>query len=210
MLVLAATAARADPAASYTVSGSTGAALWGLGNQPGTSALIFAFSSATPVQSDGTAAPSTSDDSAAPGPRMVFSVTQWSLVNGGWVQRQWYGDAPLDPDALTITGDLMQGSVDALVTGSVQQSSSNGTVLFRDIRGRIQIKWVGSSGLSNSSTAYTYQTPSYTTVLQSIGTGRMASVSATVSVDLLGPPIPLSGFGSLGSVQNGLLSVSMQ
>src|SRR6266478_295141 len=87
VLALTATtaAARADPAAHYAVSGATGAALWGLGDEPGTEALAFVFSKADPLPSD----PLAMDPLPPSGPRLVFSVTQWALVGGDWVRRQW-------------------------------------------------------------------------------------------------------------------------
>src|SRR5947209_18733225 len=85
-----ASAVRADARAHYGVAGSTGAALWGLGDEPGTEALAFAFSAASPLPSN----PPAADPLPPPGPRLAFSVTQWAIVGYGWVDRQWYGDVP--------------------------------------------------------------------------------------------------------------------
>jgi hypothetical protein len=204
ILALAATAAAADPTASYMVNGSTGAALWGLGNQPGTQALVFAFTAATPVK------PGTTSPQAAAGPRVVFSVTQWALVSGAWVQREWYGDWPLSPQTLAIASDLTQGTLNTTLYGTLVERSLGGTAIQRDVPGQLQVKWTSSSGLSNATSAYTYQTQDYTTVLQGVGTGRMAAVTASVTVPALGAPIPLGGVGSLSAVTSGLVNVTMQ
>jgi hypothetical protein len=207
ILALAATAAGADPTASYVVNGSTGAALWGLGDQPGTEALAFAFTAATPVKSATAAAPAAAD---TPGPRVVFVVTQWAQVDNAWVQRQWYGDWPLAPQTLAIAGDLTLGTLDTTLLGTLVERTLSGTAVQRGVPGRLQVKWTSSSDLTNATSAYTYQTPDYTTVLQGVGTGRMASVTATVTVPALGGPISLSGVGSLSAVATGQLSVTMQ
>jgi hypothetical protein len=210
ILALAATAAGADPTASYVVDGSTGAALWGLGNQPGTQALVFAFSAATPVKVATAAAPGTPQDAGTPGPRVVFSVTQWAVVNNAWVEREWYGDWPLAPQTLAIAGDLTTGTLDTPLMGTLVERSLSGAAVQRDVAGRLQVTWTGSSDLTHATTQYTYQTQDYTTALQGVGTGRMASVTATVTVPALGDPIPLWGVGSLSSVITGQLSVTMQ
>jgi len=209
LLVLSAAAVRADPSTSYIVSGSTGAALWGVGNQPGTEALIFAFNQAVSVQAAAAAA-AAKESPPAPGPRVFFSVTQWALAGDGWVLRQWYGDVPMTPPALVITPDLMQGTLDVTVPGTLVESRASGTTVQRGIPGRLQVTWTGSGDLANSTTAYTYQTALYTTTLQSIGTGRLAAIAATITVPALGDPIPLWGAGSLGAVTTGSLNVTMQ
>src|SRR5829696_3326660 len=82
VLLAAAPAARAEQA-TYSLRGLGGAAFWGLGEQMGTEAIALAFSEATPEKGE----------SRVPGPRLVFSVTQWTLdENANWVQRQWHGN----------------------------------------------------------------------------------------------------------------------
>jgi hypothetical protein len=203
LLVLAATAARADQAANYTISGSTGATLWGLGNQPGTEAVAFAFSAAAPQSADPSAPP------ALAGPRVAFSVSQWVLANRQWVQRHWYGDWPLAPDVLAIADDLNSGSLDSMVLGTLEERSSSGTVVTPNVFGHLHFQWTGSSNRGNTSTAYTYQTPSYTTTLQSVGSGRLAMASGMITVPALGAPITLWGIGNLSAVSSGLLNVTM-
>jgi hypothetical protein len=215
ILALAATAARADsaPAAGYVISGSTGAALWGLGNEPGTEAVVFAFTAAAPVKTPAaaaTAGPVAPAETDAPAPRVVFSITQWALVNNDWVQRQWYGDWPLAPPALAIATDLTQGTLDTPLMGTLVEQSLHGTVVQRNVPGQLKVKWTGSSDLANTTSTYTYQTPAYTAALQGTGTGRMAAVSASVTVPALGGALAFSGVGSLANVASGLLSVTMQ
>jgi hypothetical protein len=210
LLIVAAGAARADQAASYDVSGSSGAALWGLGTQPGTAALLFAFSQAAPVKPASTAGPAAPANSAAPGPRVVFLVMQWILAGNAWVEREWYGDWPLAPDGLAVGADLAQGTLDTTVMGTLVVSSGSGTDVQRNVPGRLQVKWQATSDPANTTTAYTYQTPAYTAVLQTIGSGRMATAAATITVPALGAPIPLSGVGTLSSITTGALSLTMQ
>src|SRR5438105_1051042 len=200
LLMLAAGAARADQAAGYEVSGSSGAALWGLGSQPGTTALIFAFSQAAPVKPAATAAPAAPEDSPAPGPRVAFLVTQWALVDDGWVEREWYGDWPLAADVLAIGPDLAQGTLDTTVLGTLETISASGTDLQRNVPGRLQVKWLATSDLASTTTAYIYQTPAYTAALQTVGSGRMATATASLTVPALGAPIPLWGVGTLSSI----------
>ena len=202
ILVLAATAAGANPTASYLLSGSTGAALWGMGNEPGTQAVVFAFTAASPVKP----APA----AGAPGPRVVFAVTQWALINQDWVQRQWYGDWPLARPALAIAADLTEGTLDTPLLGTLVEQSASGTVVQRNVPGQLKVSWASSSDLANTTSAYTYQTPAYTAALQGSGSGRLATVSANVTVPALGGPIPLSGVGSLAAIANGLLNVTLQ
>jgi hypothetical protein len=141
---------------------------------------------------------------------VVFSVTQWAVVNNAWVEREWYGDWPLSPQTLAIAGDLTLGTLDTALGGTLVERSLSGTVVQRDVPGRLQVKWTGSSDLTHATTVYTYQTPDYTTALQGVGTGRMATVTASVTVPALGDPISLWGVGSLSSVITGQLSVTMQ
>jgi len=218
---LAATAARADSAASYVVSGPMGAVVAESGNQPGAEALLFAFTAATPVKAG-----------AVPGPRVVFSVTQWALANNAPVQLQWYGDWPLAPDAqvpsllapnvlapnvLAIANDLTQGTLDIQVRGTLVASSAGGTVLQQDVPGRLQVKWGGSGDLANTTVADSFQTSGYTTALQIVGQGRLANAAGTITVPALGAPISLAIPGSAGlaassaslaAVATGLVSVT--
>jgi hypothetical protein len=210
LLILAAEAARADQTASYDVSGSSGAALWGLGNQPGTAALLFAFSRAAPVKAAATAGPAVPDNSPAPGPRVGFLVMQWALTDNAWVEREWYGDWPLADNGLVVGADLAQGSLDTMVLGTLVVSSGSGTDVQRNVPGRLQVSWQASSDPANTTTAYTYQTPAYTAALQTIGSGRMATATATITLPALGAPISLSGVGSLSSITTGALNLTLQ
>jgi len=197
--VIAVPPAQADPPVQYAVSGNSGAALWGLGNQPGTQILAFAFSQATPVASN----------SATPaGPRLTFSVAQWALTGTGWVQRQWYADVPLDAQALMINSDLGQGALDATVMGTLVEQSFSGTVVQRNVPGRVQVSWTAISGAANPTLTYAYQSPAYSAAVQTNGPGRFATAKATVTVATLGAPITAWGFGTLFSA-NGLLSVTL-
>jgi hypothetical protein len=204
ILTLAATVVQADQANSYRVDGSNGVSLWGMGNQPGTQAVAFAFDAAAPMT------PGTADPPAAAEPRVAFLVTQWAVVNHEWVQQQWYGDWPLAPNALAIATDLGSGTLNTLVMGTLVERHMNGSEFRRVVFGQLNLKWMGSSSVSNSSAAYTYQTPSYTTTLQTAGSGRMAMTSGTIAVDGLGAPISLWGVGSLSAVTSGMLNVSMR
>ena len=206
VIALTATAARADPAAHYAISGTTGAALWGLGDEPGTEALAFVFSKADPLPSD----PPATDPLPPSGPRLAFSVTQWTLVGADWVRRQWYGDVPLAPQALAIAADLTEGQLDATVMGTLEERGATGAVVQHGVPGRVQVHWFGDSDLANTTLSYTYQTPAYAAIVQTEGPGRFAFADTTVTVDALGGPFPVWGFGSLSTVTNGLLSVTAQ
>jgi hypothetical protein len=195
VLALAATAARAEQ--TYAVRGPTGAAIWAPLFNGGTEAIIFAFTQSAP----------TVGDKPEPGPRVVFSVTQWSLVNGNPVRRQWFGDAALKPEWLPIQTDLSVGQLDAEVVGILEEQQFDGSILKREVPGRIQIRWDGAGALANNTTQLSYQSPPYTAILQTIGMGRQANATATVTVEALGPPITLVGIGSLTAVTEGLVSV---
>ncbi len=209
LLALAAIAARADQTVNYVVQGQTGTALWGLGNEPGTEVLAFAFSEVATVKPDTTAAPD-NEKTPPPGPRVVFSVTQWAIVNGEWVRRQWYGDAALPAKALAIAADLGQGTLDATVPGFLEERTQDGATIRRDVPGRLQVQWVASGRPANSSTAYSYQTPAYATTLQTAGTGRAAKATGTITIDGFGGPIGIWGLGGLAGQVHGLLSVTTQ
>jgi hypothetical protein len=201
VLALAATAARADQAVNYVVSGPAGAAVWKGGSPLGAEVVAFAFTQVAPAKGE----------TPAPGPRVVFSATQVVSVNGVTVWRQWYGDAAIKPEWLAIAPDLSSGTLDATVTGTLEErTTAGGVVVHRDVPGRLQLSWTAQGGLANTTTAYTYQTPAYTTVLQTVGPGRAATATATVTVDALGPAFGLTGLGSLSSVTSGLVSVTMQ
>jgi hypothetical protein len=208
-LFLVAAGAQADQVSVYEVGGTRGATLWGLGNQPGTAAVLFAFNHVTPVKPD-TAANAPKVTLPPPGPRVAFLVTQWGLINNTWVERQWYGDWPMDAKGLGLAGDLSQGTLDTMVQGTVVESSESGTVVHRNIPGRLQVKWLAGSDLANTTTAYNYQTSAYTATLQTVGQGRMATATATLTVPALGAPIPLSGIGALSAITTGALNVTMQ
>ena len=195
----AAPAAQADPPAQYALNGSSGATLWGMGSQSGTQILAFAFTQATPLASN----------SSAPGPRLTCSVSQWALTGGGWVQRQWSADVPLDTAALVINPDLGQGVLDATVLGTLVEQSFSGTVVTRNVPGRMQVNWVAVSALANTSLSYVSQTPAFGALVQTSGPGRFATANATLTVEALGAPIQAWGFGSLFSATNGLLSVTL-
>jgi hypothetical protein len=196
ILALAATAARADQA-TYVVRGLAGAAAWGIGDQPGTEAFVFALTQAAPKKGD----------SPAPGPRVVFSVTQWSVVNDAVVRRQWFGDAPLQPEWLPIRADLTAGGLDATVTGILEEQGLDSGVVRREVPGRIQVTWEATSGIANAANAFTYQTPPVTAVLQLVGAGRVATAVATITVEAMGPPIKISSLGSLANVSEGLVTL---
>jgi hypothetical protein len=201
ILALTATAARADPAVSYVVRGPAGAAVWKGGSPLGTEVVAFAFTQVAPSKGD----------TPAPGPRVVFSVTQVVSVNGVSVRRQWFGDAAIQPEWLSIAADLSRATLDATVPGTLEERSETGSVVVRrDVPGRLQLSWVARGALANTTTAITYQTPAYATVLQTVGPGRAATATATVTIDSLGPAFGLTGLGSLSSVTSGLVSVAIQ
>jgi hypothetical protein len=207
LFLLAATATRAEQTARYEVSGPTGAALWGLGSEPGAAVLALAFSRATPIaQERDTAAER--DELPPPGPRLVFSVNRWVRLDGEWVRRQWYGDAPLKPEALTTAADLAGGKLDATVTGTLQESWESEVFEHREVTGRLQVQWSAIGGVAQTTLAYAYQTPAHGVLLQTAGPGRAALVRATVTVEGLGPPLEVEGAGSLLEVIEGLLSVT--
>lgn len=209
LMVLTAAAARADQTTRYEVRGPTGAAMWGLSTVPGTQVIAFAFSQVAPLK-ESTPAGAAQANPPTPGPRVTFSVSQMTFVNGEWVRRQWFGDAPLKPESLVIASDLTEGKLDTTVPGTLEEYRMSGAaVVRRDVPGRVQVQWLGSSDLANTTLAYSYQTPSYAAILQTAGTGRMARVTGTVTVEALGAPIEVWGLGSLSAVVGGLLSVSM-
>jgi hypothetical protein len=201
VLALAATAALADPPVSYVVRGPAGAAVWKGGSPLGTEVVAFAFTQVAPAKGD----------TPAPGPRVVFSVTQVVSVNGIGVQRQWYGDAAIKPEWLSIAPDLSSATLDATVPGTLVETSETGNVAVRrDVPGRLQLSWAAQGDLANTTTAFTYQTQAYTAVLQTVGPGRATTATATATIDALGPGITLTGLGSLSSVTSGLVTVAMQ
>jgi hypothetical protein len=80
----------------------------------------------------------------------------------------------------------------------VEQSLA-GTVVLRDVPGRVQVNWTAFSGVGNTTLSYIYQTPAYAGTVQTTGPGRFAMANATVTVEAMGPPIQAWGFGSLFS-----------
>jgi hypothetical protein len=215
LLLLTATAAGAGQTVNYVVSGPIGAAVWGLGDEPGTEAVAFAFSHLTPVEPKNAAASSPTATAEKqklppPGPRVVFSVTQWALVDGEWAPRHWYGDAPLPEKALAVAADLSAGQLDATIPGILEERDETGAVVRREVPGRLQVQWSAIGKPANTTLAYTYQTPSYATTLQTVGSGRASQATATVTVEALGGPIQIWGLGSLSAVTSGLLSVTQE
>lgn len=201
VLALAAGAASADPVTSdYNVKGSMAAA-WGIGDRLGTEAILFAFSELENKQSV----------TPATGPRLTFSVTQWSFGSTGYVRRQWFGDAPLADEAMKIGAGLADATVETTVNGTLEERGETGVTLYRDVPGKVQIKWGASAygGVGNTTLAYIYQTPAYTAKLQSQGAGRSATIAMTVAVDALGDPMTFWGFGSLSAVKTGSLAITM-
>jgi hypothetical protein len=209
LLLLAATAARAEQTTRYTVTGPIGAALWGLGNEPGTEALAYAFTHVTPVKPEATVSQAGEEPKLPPpGPRLAFSVTQWAYENDEWVRRQWYGDVSLVNKRLAIGGDLSIGNLDATIEGTLVELTEDDVRVYQNVPGRIQVKWTAMGRPANTTLAYTYQTPVFAATLQTAGSGRSSRATATVSVAAMGDPIEIWGFGTLSAVKTGLLSVT--
>jgi hypothetical protein len=208
LFLLAAAGADAEQTASYRVSGTTGAMLWGLGSEPGTAVLALAFRRAVPLEPVPNTAAPPPDDLPPPGPRLVFSVTRRVRMGGAWVRRQWYGDVPLMPDALVAAADLSGGKLDAAVTGTLEESREGELIEHREAPGRLQVQWTAVAGFARTSLAYAFQTPTYGLALQTDGMGRAAWAQATVAVEALGPPLEVEGGGSLMQVVAGLVSVT--
>ncbi len=124
------------------------------------------------------------------------------------MRRQWYGDVPLTPDALVAAADLSGGKLDAIVTGTLEESREDEVVEHREVPGRLQIQWTAVAGFARTSLTYAYQTPTYGLTLQTQGMGRAARARATVTVEALGPSFEVEGAGSLMQVVAGLLSVT--
>jgi hypothetical protein len=202
VLALVASAVRAEASvANYLVRGPGGAVVWGLGNQPGTEVVAFAFSNLAPVE--GNVPP--------PGPRVTFSVTHWASVGGGFVRRQWYGDAALKPDALKIGADLTETTLVAEVMGTLEERSTSGVTVRRDVPGRLEVRWTPSGDRASITTNFIHQTPPYVVTLQAAGAGRMADTAATVTVEALGSgPIDVVGLGTLLAPTNGTLVIVTQ
>jgi len=196
-MLAAAPAARAEQA-TYVVRGLGGAAFWGLGEQFGTEAIVLAFADATPEKGE----------SPASSPRLVFSVTQWAPADGVWARRQWHGNVSLDNDKLDIKLDLSKGTLKATVEGTLEEQRLDGAILRRKEKGEIEITWIASGGIANSTSTFSYQSPATTAILASVGTGRQALATVTVKVDALGGTSRILGFGQLASLIEGRLSVS--
>lgn len=209
ILLLAATAAHAEQASHYKVTGPIGAALWGLGNEPGTEALAYGFTHVTPVPPETSVSQEgTPTELPPPGPRLAFSVTRWAYENDQWVRRQWYGDVSLVNKRLAIAGNLSIGNLDATIEGTLVESSAGGVKVFQNVPGRIQVKWTATGRMANTTLAYTYQTPVFAATLQTAGSGRASQATGTISVPALGKSIEIWGFGTLSAVTTGLLGVA--
>jgi hypothetical protein len=196
VLLAAAPAARAEQA-TYSLRGLGGAAFWGLGEQMGTEAIALAFSEATPEKGESRTAT----------PRLVFSVTQWSLEDAGWVRRQWHGNVSLDSGDLSIALDLAKGTLKTSVEGLLEEQRLDGSILRRKSKGVIEIEWLGTGNIAQSSSAFTYQSPATTALLASVGAGRQALATATVTVEGIAGSVKVVGMGQLASLTDGRLSV---
>jgi len=197
VLLAAAPAARAEQA-TYSLRGLGGAAFWGLGEQMGTEAFALAFSEATPEKGE----------SRIPSPRLVFSVTQYTLdENANWVSRQWHGNVSLDPSDLAIALDLAKGTLKASVEGLLEEQRIDGSVLRRKTRGVIEIEWLGTGRIAQSTSVFTYQSPATTALLASVGAGRQALTTGTITVEGIAGPVKVIGLGQLASLTDGRLSV---
>lgn len=196
-VLLGISTAGAEQTATYVVRGLGGAAVVGVGERTGTEAVAFAFTEAVAEKGD----------PPPVGPRLVFSVTWTVLVNGLPLRRQWYGDVPLSPETLAIALDLTKGQLDTEVVGTLEEHRIDGSVLRKEVKGRLEIRWVGSGTVANMTTAFTYQASGYAATLQTVGTGRTALTTGTATVEGMGGPVTFSGPGTLASVTQGLLSV---
>jgi hypothetical protein len=196
-LLAAAPAAQAEQA-TYLVRGLGGAAFWGLGERFGTEAIALAFTEATPE----------TGEAPAPGPRLVFSVSQTAPGGALWARRQWHGDVLLESDALEISLDLSKGTLKATVEGTLEEQRLDGAVLRRKEKGEIEIAWVASGGIAQSASTFTYQSPATTAILAMVGTGRQALATITVKIDALGGTSRVLGLGQLAALSDGRLSVT--
>jgi hypothetical protein len=214
LLLLTATTARAGQTSYYQVTGPVGAAIWGLGDEPGTQALAFAFTRVTPVKPQATTAAVPTQDAPVelppPSARLAFTVTRWSFEDDQWVRRQWFGDMALDDRSLSVASTLVDGKLDAIVLGTLEEMTEDDVIVRENVRGRIKVNWTAYGRLANSTLSYNYQTPSFATTLQMAGQGRSSRTTATVTVDGMGDPIALWGFGTLAAVKAGVLSVTQQ
>jgi len=212
LLLLTATAASAAQTSFYQVTGPVGAAIWGLGDEPGTQALAFAFTRVTPVKPQATTAAAPTQEAPVelppPSARLAFTVTRWAFEEDQWVRRQWYGDMALDDRSLAIASTLADGKLDAIVLGTLEEMTEDDVVVRENVRGRIQVNWTAYGRLANSTLSYNYQTPSFATSLQMAGQGRSSRTTGIITVDGMGDPIEIWGFGNLAAVKTGLLSVT--
>jgi hypothetical protein len=194
-------AAPADPRSmTYTLRGPGATLAWRSGDAAGTEVLLFAFT-------DQVAPPGSTPPS---GPHVTFSVTTTTQVNGITVRRQWYGDAALKPKALTIGPGLASGKLDARVAGTLQEQNAAGVPVKREVSGRLQVRWTAIGPAATTTTSFVQQTPGYSVTLQSAGSGRTATATATLTVGALGAPLRLTSPGGLLAPSNGLLVVSLQ
>jgi hypothetical protein len=195
-MVAAAPAARAEQA-TYTLRGLGGAAFWGLGEQAATEAIALAFAEATPEKGE----------ERSPGPRLIFSVMQWTIENGVSVRRQWYGDVALNENTLNIALDLTKGTLKGTVEGTLEEQRLDGALLRKKVKGEIEITWAASGGIAQTTSAFAYQSPATSAVLASVGAGRQALAMGSITVEGIGTT-RIVGLGQLASLTEGKLSVT--
>jgi hypothetical protein len=192
--------AQAQTKTQYLFKGPVAAVIWGLDQGAIDFDLtVVASNQMEPAQGDG---PS--------GPRIAFSELRLSALGGTLIRRQWYGNAPLPLDALSIAGDLSGATLNTEVEGTLAERIGDGAVKQNTVKGRIQIQWVANAGPANTSLSFNNQTAPFPMQVDIIGQGRQAQATVNVTVDGLGGPLQVTGPGMLLFPLTGLLTLGPQ
>jgi hypothetical protein len=193
--------ARAQTNTQYVVRGPVAAVIWGLDQ----GAIDFDLT----LLASSDIAPAVGAE-PAPGPRVAFSLMRLSSLGGTLIRRYWYGNAALPLDALSISPDLSEATLDVEVDGTRGEQIGNGAVKESVVKGRIQINWVANAAAANTTLSLNNQTAPFPVQFDAVGQGRGATATVKITVDGLGGPLDVTGPGRLLSVASGLLTLKAQ
>jgi hypothetical protein len=199
LLALSLSRAPIASADTYQIGGPAGAAVWAsYDGQMATQAVILTLSDAGRPNGDGS------------GARCTFSILQWGFTPSGLTFRQFYGDAALPGDALSLPTDLSTGALDAEVKGTLVEQVGFNYKMRKDVSCRLKCDWTPTGDASNGYSSWTYQVLGYGAALQANIVGKPATCRGQATLDGLSFPLGETRWGSLATVVGGALSVSVK
>lgn len=202
LLALMAAPVGAQTKTNFVIRGPVAAVNWtgGLVGPVDVDLTVLAFSDLAPAQGN----------QPAPGPYVAFSATRLSALGGTLIRRQWYGNAPIPLGALSFGPNLSEAYLNIEeVPGVFEEQIGNREPTRRAVTGRIEIRWVATAALANTTLSLNRQETPFGVQFDAAGQGREAQATVNVTVEGLGGPIQATGPGTLLAPAAGLFTLGL-